>query len=364
MKRLTLLAEYTPEESPIIFRHFDYVSDKEDYYLNFIYFPRDLLISPQKKIEIMRENNVDIFRFAREAIINVNEDIFSDLSDIYNVKDFCKTHRNYCKVGRKLICIPDAIDGLVLFYNKEILDKFHLKVPANWYELKETLIKIKENNSNLIPLALHNLYELRGWRAYYLIQHFIVQAGIDFKKVKTKDILSEKGTIESLDFLKDLIQMNLLGELNEPEYQSRSCIAYAKEKAVFILEGPWALSCIKQLNENLIGKTGFAILKNKVRRTVVGGRFFGVFKESCKKNFAKKFLEKFKDENGFYNMLLDYCKVPAYKKFHKFNKVSQELSNLFDKYGEFEIIRKDDYKYQDDIGNKIGDKLRSYIKGK
>ena len=361
MKKIfTFSGDYNPEEQSPIFEAFDQYQSPNWYY-RYIYTPREINLSITDRLKQLEDNEVDLFRTDRSVVDLIDHKKLIDLSDFVSESDIYKQMLEVCVRGRKMVCVPDNIDALVLFANKKLTEKLGIDMPNTWNELKESLRTVKKKNPALIPFAIHNLKDFKGWWPYYLLKPFFVQAGLNFSKVDADNFFDQKPVIESIEYLGSLIKEGLLSVLDESKYKSRSELAFAAEKAVFIFQGPWALSTIEYLNPRLVDNIDFSVLKNKEKVALVGGRFFAVPASAANPKAAKLFLKSFFADEGYYSRLINLNKIPGVSTKMKLPSPSGKIKKLIESYGVVEPLLQNDIEHQEKIGDEIGRRLQKYL---
>jgi len=363
MKHITFLGDYTPEESSSILRTFDdYLQKTNDISISYIYLNRAFTTTIDTWLEMITSQEVDIVRNERALFQFADEKYFEDLSEIVDEKKIIPSQKKFCLKGRRILFLPDSLDGLVLFYNKQILKESGVKEDFDtWDSFINALQKIKKSSKNIIPFALHNLKTLKGWWAYYLFQPFLAQGGFNYSQENLSKQLESKEAEKAFKFLGELVKDKLLGVLDEKKYQSRSSVAFAKGDAAFMLEGPWAISSITEYNPKLLENIGVTILKDAKKSTLVGGRYFAIPKSSNNKQAAKNFLKIMMEKDGYFDNISTAGKIPGYSAQKPLLPIPKEIFRLFSLYGELEVIKMEYQTMMDEIGNKIGERLRTYL---
>jgi ABC-type glycerol-3-phosphate transport system substrate-binding protein len=357
MKKFRFYGEYTPDELPFLFRIFDEYSKLNQVSCEYVYFTPKNIKHHDDRLNYLKENEINIFRVGQEMFCNFNSSDYVDLSNIFDIDKVSVPHQNFCVKDNKLICVPDGVDGLLMFYNNKVLSELKLEVPRTWDEFVNVLREIKHSKPDLIPFALHNLKDFDGWWSFYLLQPFFAQAGIDFSNFDPNTLLDTSEAKEVFEFLELLIKEKLLGVLDEPEFMYKSSMAFAKEKAVFIHEGPWAIANVKNVNSKLIDHMGCTVLENKKRVTILGGKYFGMIASSPNTETAKDFMKHMTLPNSYYSQLADDYRIPAYKVSENSNPLVDSISALFNQYGVMETIYPNMTSEDIRIGNEIGRRI-------
>lgn len=112
---------------------------------------------------IDRGEGPDIFRFHNSWTPMLKNQLALLPKDIYSDADFEKTFYPVAatdvKIGDNYHGIPLEIDGLLLFYNEDILKGANVNVPVSWVDVQNAIEKItvKENDSDILDETLGNL---------------------------------------------------------------------------------------------------------------------------------------------------------------------------------------------------------------
>jgi len=100
--------------------------------------------------------DVDIFRFHNTWVPMMKdylEPVPSETTTAIGLdNDFLDVYKSDLKLNGKWISVPIMYDGLALFYNKDLLDKTGLPVPDDWWELRDSAIKLtqKDKEGNIL----------------------------------------------------------------------------------------------------------------------------------------------------------------------------------------------------------------------
>lgn len=229
-------------------------------------------IMPEVEVEIMPEARDDNQKLKTYAAARNLPDIFSANLDI--VKTFQKSNNilqldSYVKdlnvedklldSAKKLLRDEDGhIYGIptdapwyaMLYYNKEVFDKYGVKPPTNYTELLDAVKKFKEKN--IIPLALFAKEKWPGVQLYDMISTRTNTKGLlDLDKGTAK--ASDKDFSNTANKIYDLVKAGLLapGAFNTGYDEALS--AFVQGKAAMLLNGGWA---VQDLGTKMPGKAG------------------------------------------------------------------------------------------------------------
>jgi len=96
--------------------------------------------------------DVDIFRFHNTWVPMMKdylEPVPTETATAIGLdNDFLDVYKNDLKLNGKWVSVPIMYDGLALFYNKELLNKASLPVPDDWWELRESAIKLTQKDKD------------------------------------------------------------------------------------------------------------------------------------------------------------------------------------------------------------------------
>lgn len=201
----------------------------------------------------------------------------------------------------KLSAMPWYVDGGMLYYRKDLLEKYNLPVPTTWNELIETseIIKSKENNDKL------NQFVWQGKQAEVLICDFV-----EFLGSAGGSILNEKGqsNASSPEFLKTL---EFMKKLTDDQISPKSVLTFDEEpsrtvftdgNAIFHRNWSYVWSVAQDpAQSKVVDKVGVAPLPSfdgKNSSSTMGGYQFMVAKNSKKKEAAVKFAQFLSSEES------------------------------------------------------------------
>ena len=98
------------------------------------------------------DEDVDVFRFHNTWIPMMKdylEPVPTETATAIGLEnDFLDIYKNDLKLNGKWVSVPIMYDGLALFYNKELLNKAGLPIPDDWWELRESAIKLTQKNED------------------------------------------------------------------------------------------------------------------------------------------------------------------------------------------------------------------------
>ena len=207
---------------------------------------------------IDRSEGPDIFRFHNSWVPMIVNQLDAMPKDIYSDEEFENTFypvaSSDLKMGGNYYGIPLEIDGLLLFYNEDILKSANVQVPSTWIDVQNVAFQNKltviENNK-LITSAI-------ALGTTDNIDHFSDILGLMFLQNGTKlnkslfSCLDEKITSCSVEVL---TFYHKFAEPGTPNYTwnetiDNSIIAFATGKVAMILAPSWQTFTIQEIAKN------------------------------------------------------------------------------------------------------------------
>ena len=171
-----------------------------------------------------------------ESITNIG--LETDCFDVY---------KNDLKVGERWLSVPLMYDGLVMFYNPELLNKAQVEVPKDWWSLKKAAVKITEKDDKgkikVAGAALGLVDNVDHWSD--IIGLMVKQNGVNFTNI---------GTTENATKLKDVFSFYTLFKTSDKVWDEtlpNSTQFFASGNLGFYFGPSWRVFDIQALNPNL-----------------------------------------------------------------------------------------------------------------
>ena len=144
----------------------------------------------------------DVFRIHNTWIPMFRDNLAPVPTDVANKialdSDFFDVYKKDLKENGNYLSIPTMYDGLVMFYNPELLQTAQVNVPNNWWDFKRSAIKItqksKEGKILVAGAAMGTTENVEHWSD--IIGLMMKQNGVDFSRLsesnqkKIKDVLN------------------------------------------------------------------------------------------------------------------------------------------------------------------------------
>lgn len=196
-----------------------------------------------------------------------------------------------------IIALPVYLDCGLLYYRKDLLEKYACDVPETWNSLVETAQKIQEQERKNNPMFFGFVWQ--GAQYEGLICNFLEYIGSrggGLGDLSQREIaLETKENEEALTFMRDLIHKykisppNTFTEMKEEEVRR----SFQNQNALFERNWPYAWKLHQAADSPVKGKVGMAVLpkfdggKNVA---TLGGWHIGISRFSERKEEAWKLL--------------------------------------------------------------------------
>lgn len=161
--------------------------------------------------------------------------------------DFFDVYKTDLKENGKWLSVPLMYDGLVMFYNPELLNKAGLDVPKDWWSLKKAATKITEKEQNgkirVAGAALGSTDNVDHWSD--IVGLMTKQNGVNFKNIETT---------ESTAKLKDVFSFYTLFKTSDKVWDDtlpNSTQFFASGNLGFYFGPSWRIFDIQALNPGL-----------------------------------------------------------------------------------------------------------------
>ncbi|MCX7871400.1 MAG: extracellular solute-binding protein [bacterium] len=275
---------------------------------------------------------LDVVWLGKFASANWLENIknFIDPTEYFTKNNIFKNYVDSLTYKGQYYAIPVKADAGLLYYRKDLLNKYKLTPPKTYYELKEQakyILKMEKelyNNSDLIGFVFQgkqyeglvcNFYEILRGFGYELID--LDSNNRYYVKVK------EEQLEEVLNFMKSLIEEGVTPKSVITYEEEESRIAFSQGKVIFARNWPYAIKLLQENNE-MKDKYGVSVLPGNPPAPTVGGWALAVSSYSKNKQEAFKFID-FVVNKGLKELFLKRGDIPT--KADLFNDI--EIINNF-----------------------------------
>ena len=190
--------------------------------------------------------------------------------------------------NEKLYGIPLYTDSGVLYYRKDLLEKYKLNVPETWEEMISHSKKIVAGEKNK---------KLHGYSGQFKQYEGLVCDMLEFIHSNGGRLMkpTSKDSIQAIEFVRDQIigQTSPKGVLTYQEQESLDL--FKSGGAIFHRNWPYAWRIVNDKNQSAIpGKVGIAPLptfKKEMNTATLGGWMVGIHSRSRYPDQAWKFVE-------------------------------------------------------------------------
>lgn len=209
---------------------------------------------------IDRGEGPDIFRFHNTWTPMFIKELDVVPDNIYSSDDFKKIFYpvalDSLKINNKYYGIPLEIDGLMLFYNEDILKASNVSIPKTWIDVKDAVAKItvKSNEKKIVTAGIalgtaENIEHFSDILGMMLLQNGtqLWNSLFTCSRNNTTDCASE-----TLTFYRSFAEEPIH---SWDETMENSIISFAGGKVAMIFAPSWQVAAIKKLNPDLKFKT-------------------------------------------------------------------------------------------------------------
>jgi len=208
---------------------------------------------------IKRGEGPDIFRYHNSWLPMMQSYLSPVPKSIYSDTDFENTFypvvSDDLKSNNNFFGIPLEIDGLLLFYNEDILKGANIDVPVTWEDVQNAVAKITVKQSNRIVTSGIALGTAEN------IEHFsdilglmMLQGGVELSQSFFK-CTDPKITTCAVEVLSYYRKFSETPNNTWDETLDNSILAFSQGKVAMIFAPSWQIYTIKTLNPNLNFKT-------------------------------------------------------------------------------------------------------------
>ena len=131
-----------------------------DIKINFLHFPQNYF---QKIHLLFASNTAPDVVFINNLSLPIYADFLDDLSGKINTENFYPKSLEVLSYNGKLLAVPRDVSNLVIYYNKDVFDKFGVPYPkSDWTfeDFTKMCEKFKENNTFCISYDENTMYLL------------------------------------------------------------------------------------------------------------------------------------------------------------------------------------------------------------
>lgn len=138
----------------------EFEKENPDIKVNFLHFPQNYF---QKIHLLFASNTAPDVVFINNLNIPLYADYLEDLTDKINTENFYPKSLEVLSYNGKLLAVPRDVSNLLIYYNKDVFDRFNIPYPKSEWSLDD-LIKIcekfKESSTFCISYEENTMYLL------------------------------------------------------------------------------------------------------------------------------------------------------------------------------------------------------------
>lgn len=206
----------------------------------------------EAKMEKGSDDSPDIFRFHSSWLPMISDRLESVPATISrNLKmdeDFFEVYGKDLKINKNYMGIPLMYDGLVLYYNKDLLDASNKNIPKTWWGLSNTAseltVRDEEGNIKISGVAMGATSNVDHWQD--IIGLMMKQNGVDLTNMNEENIVKLRGILDFYRYFGQKQKWDIWSEKLPNSTQ-----LFASGKLVFYFGPSWRMHEINELNPKL-----------------------------------------------------------------------------------------------------------------
>lgn len=231
--------------------------------------------------------------------------------------------------GKNLIALPWYTDCGIMFYRKDLLDKYGKSVPQTWKELYETAFYIQNMERKIADVGEKFYGFIFQAKAFEMLTCNFVEFIDSFGgKIVNNGmiVVNSKACVNAVKFMiKCMKNINCRGALNYSEEDSRG--VFQSGYALFMRSWPYAWALMNEKTTAVAGKIGVMPIppfaSGGKSTGVLGGWFLAVSKYSKHKKIAAD-LVKFLTSKDQHKKRAKHSYLPAYKSLYSDEEVLKD----------------------------------------
>jgi multiple sugar transport system substrate-binding protein len=239
--------------------------------------------------------------FNEQGALEPLDDVVKDLGGEENF--FAPTAKSFVAMNKKngsFFAMPNVLNSVVLWYNKDLLKKAGLEPPKTWDEFLNAAKALTKDGvygtlvtSSKTHVTQHTLYSL------------MLTNGADIvdRETGNKVVFDSPETVETLAYYKELSKYSPPGATgyDRPEAQA----AMTTGKIAMWIYGSWLSGALREAGEDVFNQFGVApVPTKKGNGAFMGNTSYIVFKDAKHKAEAKDFLKFLMQDQQYIKWLL------------------------------------------------------------
>lgn len=219
---------------------------------------------------------------------------------------------------KKMFAIPWYVDAGVLYYRKDLLEKYNRSVPETWQELVETAREVTRKEKKIYG------YVWQGKQYEGLVCNvleFIWSNGGDILTANGEPVINSAQNAAALSFMRDLIfRFGVTPPLVTTAIEEPTRQLFGSGRALFMRNWPYAWTIFNAAGSPVYGKVGVAELPSfpgRQKASTLGGWQLGINRYSRRPQAAEKLVRFLTSPSAQKELALGVGYKPARKTLYK-----------------------------------------------
>ena len=239
---------------------------------------------------------------------------------------YLPTYAEANTVDGKIVALPAFADSMFLYYRKDLLDKYGIKPPTTWEELKEASKKVMEGEKNPELQGL----SFQGKAIEGAVCTFLLPYWSEGKSLVENGKLNfdNKAAVDSLKLWKSFVDEGISKKNISEVATDDTRKEFQAGKVLFAVNWSYAWTHFQGKESQVSDKVGVARLpavKGGEQTTCLGGWEFGVSAYSKQQDEAKKLVEYLSSQDVSKFMAINAALLPTYAALYKDADVTKAI---------------------------------------
>lgn len=317
----------------------DFESKNPEIKINYVFNQKDNYRT-RLKAKLNSGSEVDLFRIHANWL-PMFEDNLAPVPDktrdgLQLENDFFETYKESLKRGGKWLAIPLMYDGLVMYYNRDLVEGAGIEIPKAWWSLQEAASKLTKRDENGKITTAGVAMGLAD-----NVDHWSDIVGLMMKQAMVDPLKSDK---ENQEILKNVLTYYTLFKTKVRSWDESlppSTVYFAGGKLAFYFGTSWRMFEIEAMNPGLnyasakvpqfptIDTEKFEEATNEVNLTNIHWSSYwveGVNKKSKNQKEVWKFLEYLASRDGLSRMYQTAIQIRSFGEIYPRKSLASEIS--------------------------------------
>jgi len=230
----------------------DFETQNPDIKVEFIHIPKNyfqklqLLAASNLTPDVMFINNIDGSLFIQNNIL-FDLDQYLKNDNLISQKDFFSKSLDAFKYKNKLYALPRDISNLVIYYNKDLFDKFNVPYPDNDWDFKDFLATSKKLTKDLNNDKKTDIFGTGFEDLSLFWLPFLWSNGGGIVSPDLKTVLIDKPeSIEAIQFYADLRNKYHVAPTASEASSAKMTQLFMQEKLAMQINGRWSVPRLRK----------------------------------------------------------------------------------------------------------------------